>query len=154
MNPTVHMTFQPPKHFFFLFRICCWVHSVVTLPITKSQYSFIGHCSLQQTSSTCLRLRTMDSDCAAFSPVITHEPATQMLYFLLLSVCFLRFSIYKNGILLHEINPIISQRTMANYSHYLHNDFAEFCWIALILWCISFYRNSGQQNCNDPVGII
>ena len=70
------MTFQPPKHFFFfLFRICCWVHSVATLPITKSRYSFIGRWCLQQTSGTGWRFSTMDSDGAAFSLVITHEPA-------------------------------------------------------------------------------
>lgn len=61
--------------FLLLFRICCWVHSVVTLPITKSQYSFIGSRCLQQTSCTGWRFRTMDSDGAAFSPVITREAA-------------------------------------------------------------------------------
>lgn len=61
------MTFQPQS--VFLFSPCL---AVVTHPITKSRYSFTGRCSLQQTSGTSgWRFRTMDSDDAAFSFVIT-----------------------------------------------------------------------------------
>lgn len=111
VEPNCSHDISTPKAFFFLlFRICCWEHSVVTLPITKSRYSFIGCDGVQQTSGTGWRFRTTDSDGAAFSRVITHEPAAGQELFTS-HCCFLSACVHASGPLPHGSNPITPQST-------------------------------------------
>lgn len=142
-----HDISTPKAFFFFQFRICCRVHSVVTLPITKSRYSFRGRCRLQQTSGTGWRFRTMDSDSAAFSRVITRETAayktTFICCFALNGSCgsvFMWMAFFcMTSIQSHprELWEILATNTTMIF--------------ALILWYISFYSSSGQHSHNDPV---
>lgn len=137
--------FNPQSLFFSLFRICCWVHAAVTLPITKSRYSFIGLCSLQQTSGTGWRFRTTDSDGAAFSSVITYEPAIHkpFTYYFALNGSRGSAFMWMAFFCMKSIQSYL-RGLCDNSSHNWHKDFAT------VAWCIVLCRRSGQQNHNDP----
>lgn len=119
VEPNCSHDISTPKAFFFffwLFRICCWVHSVVTLPITKSQYSFIGRCGLQQTSGPGWRFRTTDSSGTVFSRVITDEPAEHTLFTTLLSLLPVALrSCGRHFLCMKSIKPIIPQREIISH---------------------------------------